>query len=167
MTEVIKTERLVLRRFRREDASRLITLLSDLDVVRWLTVVPYPYEAVDAAEFIDRMADDGDAFAITRDDMLIGCISTGNQLGYWVEKPSWGQGYVTEAARAMITRYFASADRQVLTSGYHQGNDRSQAVLTKLGFEPNGQHRAVVRSTDEDVIIHDVILKRDIWEARQ
>ena len=166
MTEVIKTERLVLRRFRREDASRLVTLLNDLDVVRWLTVVPYPYEVAHAAEFIDRMADDDDAFAITRNDMLIGCISTGNQLGYWVEKPSWGQGYVTEAAQAIIARHF-QADRRVLTSGYHQGNARSQAVLSKLGFEPNGQHRAAVRSTHEDVIIHDVILKRDIWEARQ
>ena len=38
MTEVIKTERLVLRRFRREDSSRLVTdlLLNEMDVVRWL-----------------------------------------------------------------------------------------------------------------------------------
>ncbi|CUH41539.1 GNAT family N-acetyltransferase [Ruegeria atlantica] len=166
MTEVIKTERLVLRRFRREDSSRLFTLLNDLDVVRWLTVVPHPYEAAHSTEFVDAMAAKHDAFAITREENLIGCISTGPQLGYWVAKASWGRGYVTEASRAMISRFFRS-DRQELTSGYHVGNERSKAVLSKLGFKPNGQHRATARSTNEDVIIQDVLLRRVDWEAMQ
>ncbi|WP_160116478.1 GNAT family N-acetyltransferase [Ruegeria sp. AU67] len=166
MIEVIKTERLVLRRFRREDSSRLVTLLNDLDVVRWLTVVPHPYEAAHSTEFVDAMAAEDDAFAITQEENLIGCISTGSQLGYWVAKAFWGQGYVTEASRAMISRFFRS-DQQELTSGYHVGNERSKAVLSKLGFKPNGQHRATAQSTNEDVIIQDVLLRRVDWEAMQ
>ncbi|WP_170330420.1 GNAT family N-acetyltransferase [Ruegeria arenilitoris] len=166
MTEEIKTERLVLRRFRREDSSRLVTLLNDLEVARWLTVVPHPYEDTHSAEFIDTMANEHDAFAITKDDTLVGCISTGSQLGYWVEKGSWGQGFVTEACRAMIARFFRS-DRSELTSGYHLGNERSKSVLTKLGFKPDGQHAATVRSTNEDVTIQDVLLTRRDWEAQQ
>ncbi len=164
MTEVIQTERLVLRRFRREDSSRLVTLLNDLDVARWLTRVPHPYEAEHSVEFLDAMADEQDAFAITKDSSLIGCVSTGNQLGYWVEKTSWGQGYVTEAAHAMITRIFQS-DRQELTSGYHLGNERSKAVLSKFGFKPDGQHIATSRSTNEIVTIQDMVLTRSSWEA--
>ncbi|WP_158541326.1 GNAT family N-acetyltransferase [Ruegeria sp. A3M17] len=166
MTEVIKTERLVLRRFRREDSSRLVTLLNDLDVVRWLTVVPHPYEAAHATDFVDAMAAKHDAFAITREENVIGCISTGSQLGYWVAKASWGRGYVTEASRAMISRFFRS-DRQELTSGYHMGNERSKAVLSKLGFKPGGRHRATARSTNEDVTIQDVLLRRADWKAMQ
>lgn len=166
MTEVITTERLVLRRFRRSDSARLIALLNDLDVVRWLTVVPHPYDAEDAADFIGSLADKQNAFAVTRDDALIGCVSIGNQLGYWIGKPYWGQGYVTEAARAVTDRYFGAGHAQ-LTSGYHLGNERSQAVLTKLGFQPDGQHHGTVRATYEDVIIQDVILKRSVWEAEQ
>ncbi|WP_170557348.1 GNAT family N-acetyltransferase [Ruegeria atlantica] len=166
MTEVIITRRLTLRRFRREDASRLVTLLNDIDVVRWLTVVPHPYETEHSAEFVGSMATEHDAFAITREDALIGCISTGSQLGYWIAKSSWGHGYVTEAARAMISRFFRS-DRQELTSGYHLGNERSKAVLSKLGFKPDGQHRATVRSTNEDVTVQDVLLRRADWEAME
>ncbi|MBO9445090.1 GNAT family N-acetyltransferase [Ruegeria sp. R14_0] len=166
MTEVIKTERLVLRRFRREDSSRLVTLLNELDVVRWLTVVPYPYDTAHSAEFIDSMSYDQDAFAITNEGVLIGCVSTGSQLGYWIGKGSWGQGFVTEACRAMLDRFFRS-DRDELSSGYHLGNDRSKAVLSNLGFKPSGQHAATVRSTNEDVTIQDMLLTRRDWEATQ
>ena len=166
MTDEIKTKRLVLRRFRREDSVPLIALLNDFEVARWLTVVPHPYGSDHAVDFIATMAEEQDAFAITRDGDLIGCISTGSQLGYWVARPFWGQGYVTEAARAMIARYFGMGRKQ-LSSGYHLGNERSKAVLAKLGFQPAGQHRARVRSTNEDVIIEDVLLKRAGWEAVQ
>ena len=166
MTEVIHTERLVLRRFRREDSARLVALLNDLDVVRWLTVVPYPYETEHAIDFIDNMAGPSDAFAITKDGDLIGCISLGDQLGYWIEQGSWGQGYVTEAARAMTARHFRTAHKCV-ASGYHLGNDRSRAVLSKIGFRPTGQRPAKVASTNEDVIIQEMTLSRTDWEEVQ
>lgn len=165
MTEVIFTERLTLRRFRREDSQRLVALLNDLDVARWLTLVPHPYEAGHSAEFIGCLAPKQDAFAITKKADLIGCVSTGSQLGYWIEKGSWGQGYVTEACHAMVARFFRS-DRHQLTSGYHLGNERSGAVLTKLGFRSSGRHAATVRSTNENVIIQDMLLTREGWEAQ-
>ncbi|WP_171129457.1 MULTISPECIES: GNAT family N-acetyltransferase [unclassified Ruegeria] len=166
MTEVIKTQRLVLRRFRREDASRLVDLLNDLDLVRWLTVVPYPYDTDHAIDFINNIAGPSDAFAITLDNNLIGCISLGNQMGYWIEKGSWGHGYVTEAAQAMTARHFRT-DCEDIDSGYHLGNERSKAVLSKIGFRPTGRRPAKVVSADEDVIIQEMALSRADWEAAQ
>ena len=166
MTEVIHTKRLVLRRFRRKDSARLVALLNDMDVVRWLTVVPYPYKTEHAVEFIDEIAGRSDAFAITKDGDLIGCISLGDQLGYWIEKNSWGQGYVSEAARAMTARYFRTGHED-LDSGYHLGNERSKAVLSKMGFRPTGRRSAKVASTNEDVIIQEMSLSRADWEVAQ
>ncbi|MEX0279437.1 MAG: hypothetical protein AB3N19_18110 [Ruegeria sp.] len=66
----------------------------------------------------------------------------------------------------MINRFFGS-DAQVLTSGYHLGNARSKAVLTKLGFVPSGKREAKSHATDETVTIQEMVLNRTGWEALQ
>ncbi len=166
MTDVIRTERLVLRRFRRDDAARLVALLNDLDVSRWLTAVPYPYENEDAVEFVESLADAQNAYAITCNSNLIGCIALGNELGYWIEKGSWGQGYVTEAARVLVSKHFAENNDEV-KSGFNLGNERSKAVLSKLGFKAGDQYPAQVKATSEEVMIQGVSLSRSDWEAVQ
>lgn len=167
MTEVIQTRRLVLRRFRRGDADALVALLNNLDVARWLTRVPHPYRPEHACDFIDNVAEkSADAFAVSRDDQVIGGVSTGEQLGYWIGQPFWRNGYVTEAAQAMITRFFNRRDG-ILHSGYHVGNKGSCAVLTKLGFLPTDQRQAMVLSLGCETTIQNMSLSRTRWEAMQ
>lgn len=167
MTEVIKTERLVLRRFRREDSARLVALLNDLDVVRWVTNIPFPFSIVDAENFVGNLASQVyDAFAIERDGQIIGTISAGDELGYWLGQQYWGQGYATEGARAIVTRYFKS-NKADLKASYHLGNDRSYSVLSKLGFVRTTQSETVVCSTGEAVALQWMALSRDKWKAAQ
>ncbi|MCL6282118.1 GNAT family N-acetyltransferase [Ruegeria sp. 2012CJ41-6] len=167
MTDVITTQRLVLRRFRRGDAAELVDLLNNLEVVRWLTRVPYPYRLDHALDFIENVATrDLNACAILKDQKLVGTISVGEELGYWIGQPYWNRGYVTEAARAMVARYFESQDAD-LPSGYHLGNERSCAVLTNLGFRPTGRRCALSEPLQRDVIIQNMVLTRACWEAAQ
>ncbi len=166
MTDLIVTERLVLRRFQPADADAVVTLINDLDVARWLTKVPHPYSRTDAEQFIARHALTADrCFAVTRDEDLIGCMSIVGQLGYWFGQPYWGQGYATESARAVVADYFASTDED-LTSGYLDGSAGSRNVLTKLGFVPAGKEQATPVSLGTVVTLHKMVLTAESWRAR-
>ncbi|WP_372573957.1 GNAT family N-acetyltransferase [Ruegeria jejuensis] len=167
MCETITTQRLVLRRFQSRDSGDVAALLNNLEVARWVNNVPHPFTIDHAEDFIrDRAEQEYDAFAITEDERLIGLISAGDELGYWLGQPFWGQGYATEAARAVTARHFAR-EQGDLQSSYHLGNAASCAILSKLGFEPTTQSEKEVRATGETVTLQNVALTRSRWEALQ
>lgn len=158
---VIRTERLILRPLRLEDAEPVFALFADWEVIRWLTAPPWPYALSDAEDFIRRQPAPaviaGSAFAITRDGTLIGGIDAplqpasadqrraGPSLGYWIGRPYWGHGYMTEAAHGFITRLFATRDDDAIYSGALVGNDASLRVQRKLGFVRDGNSTIYVR----------------------
>lgn len=166
MTETIHTARLTLRPLRPEDAATLTALVGDLDVAQWLTLVPHPYKLADAEAFITAHQDTARFWAITLQDHLVGVISIGSELGYWLGKPHWGQGLMTEAATAVVAHHFERS-REALPSGYHLGNAASCNVLTKLGFRPSERRVAHSRATGQMVTIQGMELSRAEWEARE
>ena len=151
----IGTPRLSLRRLRLEDGPRLANLVGNWNVVRWLSAVPFPYTLADAECFIiDSRAIPPDSrcvrAAVTRDGQFLGLAGLdpkprGVELGYWLGEPFWGNGYMTEAASALVAAAFARPDIPVLTSGYLEGNAASAGVLAKLGFALRAVSRADVR----------------------
>ncbi|MFA3915625.1 GNAT family N-acetyltransferase [Ruegeria hyattellae] len=167
MTDVITTQRLVLRRFRRGDAGELVDLLNNLEVARWINNAPHPFTPHNAEDFICNLAvQEYNAWAITKDQRLIGMVSAGDELGYWLGQSFWGQGYATEAARAMTARHF-DPDKSELRSSYHLGNKASCKVLSKLGFEPTTRREKKVRATGITVTLQNMVLTRSRWEALQ
>ena len=76
-TTTMRTTRLVLRPLRASDAEPLFALFADWEVIRWLSMPPWPYALEDAREFI-RARSNRDltktTFAITLADALIGAI---------------------------------------------------------------------------------------------
>jgi RimJ/RimL family protein N-acetyltransferase len=56
------------------------------------------------------------------------------ELGYWIGKPYWGQGYATQAARAVLAEGFRTLDIPYIDAGYYADNPASGKVLAKLGF---------------------------------
>jgi RimJ/RimL family protein N-acetyltransferase len=151
---VIRTERLTLRPLRMEDAGRVFALFADWEVIRWLDAPPWPYALKDAEDFIGRQSTPaviaGSAFAITRDGALVGGIDAplrppnagqrraGPSLGYWIGRPYWGHGYMTEAAHGFIARLFATRSDAAIYSGALVGNAASLRVQDKLGFVRDG-----------------------------
>jgi RimJ/RimL family protein N-acetyltransferase len=145
----ITTERLKLRPLEPDDAQAIANLVGNWNVARWLSQVPFPYALADADAFIVHArtgapADVGTVAAITRDDQLLGLVSIeprhrGMELGYWLGEPFWGNGYMSEAAAALVSAFFSLTRADQLQSGYFDGNHASARILTKLGFEACGQ----------------------------
>lgn len=136
------TPRLRLRPQREADIPALIEGLNDWEVVRWLTVVPYPYAIADLNAWLAwrKPPVPGNAhFAIELPaEGLVGVISLDDHLGYWLSRVKQGKGYMTEACVGLLDWHFAARPDDVVTSSYHFGNAASAAVQRKLGFTETG-----------------------------
>src|SRR5438132_909875 len=111
----LETERLRLRPLQRADARAVARLANDRRIVENTASMPHPYTLADAEDFLRRVeTSPGEvAFAITlADGTLIGVCGLkrdrgdATEIGYWLAVPYWGQGYATEAARALIDHAF-------------------------------------------------------------
>lgn len=168
--ERLETDRLLLRPLEVADAPRLVEALADWQVVKWLAVVPWPYTAEDAARFIGANAPGGvlrergeRTWALSpRDDpaRLLGVIGLGEEMGYWLAAEAWGRGLATEAARAVLAVHFAEPGAADVASGWFDGNERSERVLLKLGFEEVGLGTRGCLARGEDVAHHEMRLTR-------
>lgn len=167
-----ETERLVLRALERSELPRLVKLLDVWDVVRWLTVVPFPYTMRDAEVFYAEMeptyrngAPEFFTLALKSDNFLIGGVGLHaprtpspvegeSEIGYWLGQNFWGQGLMSEAARAVVEIGFARATTRAIGATTSPGNKASQAVLRKAGLRDLGimpRPYAALRGSDEVV----------------
>jgi RimJ/RimL family protein N-acetyltransferase len=144
----IRSERLFLRPAWPEDAAELHHALSDERIVRNLAQVPWPYTIEDAHAFIGRPAERRfPSLLITKPNQcgsrLIGGIGLHDedgcaQLGYWLVPEAWGQGYATEAARAMLG-VVRTLDHARIGARHFVDNPASGRVLEKVGFRRSGR----------------------------
>ena len=149
----VRTERLLLRPGWIEDAPALHRAIADERVVRNLALAPWPYALADAEAFLarERPAQTPSLLIFRRGGaapQLIGGIGLGPmpeggiELGYWLARPHWGQGYATEAGRAAIAMARHSLRLRRLHSGHFVDNPASGRVLAKLGFRDSGDTAA-------------------------
>jgi len=140
MSATLTTDRLTLRPYRASDAWDLATYLSDAQVSWTLGRVPHPYTLHDAQAFLARKPD---GFVITRQGALIGACGVHArvkdhlncfEIGYWIGKPHWGQGYASEAATALCGWWFETTGAADLYAGHFVDNPASGRVLEKIGF---------------------------------
>ncbi len=141
-----RSERLLLRPPWPEDWSRVLGGIADEGVVRNLASAPWPYSAEDARSFIALPSDPKyPRFLVTRarDARLVGCVGLdpsgeAAELGYWIAREHWGQGYATEAGRAVIAIAAVLGHRRIVASHFLD-NPASGRVLEKLGFQSTGR----------------------------
>jgi len=149
VSPIVRTERLRLRRPRPTDAARVARLADDLDVARMTATMPHPYGIDDARAFLER-ADRADPvrhaeFALERDGELVGMLGfhpmeAGRcELGYWLGRPYWGQGYATEAVRAALRWAKVEWGRRFVMARHFSDNPASGEVLCKAGFLYTGE----------------------------
>lgn len=136
----IRTERLTLRPLTLADAARVAELAGDWDVARMTSRVPYPYTLIDADAWIGSITDGEFVRGIMRDGTLIGACgyvvedSGAAEIGYWIGRSYWGQGYATEAGRAIVAHCFGAEGFKRLTCRHFTDNPASGRVIRKLGF---------------------------------
>lgn len=56
------------------------------------------------------------------------------EVGWRLARPAWGHGYSTEAARAALTFGFTMAGLEEIVSMTARTNERSRAVMDRLGM---------------------------------
>ena len=87
------------------------------------------------------------------------------ELGYWLGKPYWGQGYMPEAAAELLRRAFEELGMRAVWCGYHEGNDKSRRVQEKLGCAFH--HARPVQVLGREPIGRVTLLTRQQWLARR
>lgn len=145
---VLRTTRLALRPLCVDDAEHFHRLINDWEICRRLPDAPFPYPAQLAVDWIEAAAADREAhraeqFALVEAESgaLVGVaglrLGKGQktaELGYWLGRAHWGQGYALEAARRLLDWAFAALPLSHVTATVAADNEASMAVLRHLGF---------------------------------
>lgn len=144
----LKTKRLHLRPWREDDAESLYKYAKDPDVG---PIAGWPvHENVENSLYVIKNVLCGKecyAICLNKDDIAIGCVElrlNGHtdmtnsdyecELGYWIGKPFWGQGFMPEAAGELMRHGFEDLGMKTIWCGYYDGNLKSKRVQEKLGF---------------------------------
>ena len=145
LKEALITERLVIKSPEIDDKVELTQLINDYDVVQWLSTIPFPYTIGDAENFIERsqekiLKQESYNFMIFQNNKLLGGIALTEfngpscELGYWLGKQYWGNGFATEAVGGILKFGFDDLSLNEIYASYKIGNEASKNVLKKCGF---------------------------------
>jgi len=175
----------VLRDWTPHDIPNLIDGLNDLNVSRWLAVVPYPYTHQAAEQWIAYCTQlstkgpvrDAYEFAIelktTRTVIGGASIIRVNRLhgtaggGIWLNARYQRQGYGSEAFGEKIRFAFVVLGLRRLENGFFPGNDASFAMQQRFGYRLEGTRRQAYRCLADGAVKDECLtgLLREEWTS--
>ena len=170
----LQTPRLRLRPPRAEDARAIASLANDIRIAQNTTRIPFPYALPDAQAWlraVNRQPSDATYVVTLRDGPIIGICGVERpgegkpELGYWFGTHYWGQGFATEAARAVIDQVFSERGCEEIHAGARISNPASRRVLEKCGFQWAGVGLYRIRSIASSAPIDRFRLDRGIWSS--
>lgn len=150
--KIITTERLLLRMFKKSDAETVTNLCNNYNIYKSTLNLPYPYSMECALSWIENHIDNFNAnksyeFAITDKEtgQLYGAIALSNnqrynngEIAYWIGEEFWGNGYATEASKAILEFAFKEKQYHRVFARYFASNPASGKVMEKLGMIKEG-----------------------------
>ena len=176
---MLKTERLILRRWEDSDAESLFEYAADPDVgpiAGWP-----PHQSIEESRDVIKNVFHGkEAYAVClkTDGRAIGAIElklNGHtdlterddecELGYWLGKPFWGQGIMPEAVKEILRHAFEEIGMTKVWAGYYEGNTKSKRVQEKAGFRYQWKSEGVdVPLMHEKRTGHVSSMTKDQWQ---
>jgi len=182
-TQTIETHRLVLRRFRMEDAEDMFrSWASDPEVTRFLTWPTHSSADTTRAvlgDWIPRYEDGGYfnwGIVLKETGRMIGSIAVVRldeaieeaEMGYCMSRAYWGQGIMPEALRAVVDYLFDTVGVNRILAAHDVKNPNSGRVMEKAGLREEGVRRAGGKNNQGicDVSFHG-ILRGDREPARR
>jgi [ribosomal protein S5]-alanine N-acetyltransferase len=176
----LETERLRLRPFTFDDVAAVFALVSDPEVARFVRFEAHrtPAETRAFLELVEQCYRRGEPFAwaIVRreDDRLIGSCGFVSQagekksaeIGYWLGKRYWGEGYAAEAARALVRFGFERMNLERLEAKCFVENRAGQRVIEKLGMKLEGTDRSEMIK-GEYPEVHMYAVARQDWDRAE
>lgn len=169
--------RLTLRPPQANDARAIARYLNDFGVSGNLARVPFPYTLADARAWLDtrtlETAPDDANFSIDLPGTgYIGHIGFhpgphGPIIGYWLGRPFWGTGYMSEAASLCLDWFFQTTTAPAVYSGVFHFNYPSLAIQRRLGFTETGRSWLLCLARGVEVEHIDTKLTLGVWKARR
>lgn len=181
-TVLLETQRLILRKFKQDDAQEMFdNWASDEEVAKYLTWQPHADTEV-TKQILRRWTENYKnnscynwAIKLKSTGELIGSISVvqtdeavmSAELGYCMGKKWWGKEYMPEAGKAVIKYLFEEVGFNRIAARHDSENAKSGRVMQKLGMTREGILRSA--GVNNRGIIDDVwysILKKEYDAAK-
>ena len=148
----ITTDRLIMRHFELSDAQRVSELCNNYNIYKSTLTLPFPYPIESALAWIPTheenfTKDKSYEFAIIdkTTGVLYGAIALSNnqkhkngEIAYWVGEEYWGNGYATEALKAIIDFAFTEKGYHKVWGRFFTSNPSSGRVMEKAGMIKEG-----------------------------
>lgn len=155
--EQLETENLILRKFQKEDAKDFFQRVGGSEqVTKYMLWQPHK-SVVESQESIEKIISRYDcekgytwAIALREDDSVIGRIdllrfdeeNSSCSFAYMLGKDFWGQGFGTEALRAVFAFAFEKMDMQKIIADHMSENVASGKVMQKARMHYVGKQLA-------------------------
>ncbi|NTV79660.1 MAG: GNAT family N-acetyltransferase, partial [Clostridiales bacterium] len=137
---IAKTDRLVLRRYKKSDLNDLYEYLSSSAVVQYEPYKPMTMSEVESNLEWRLSTDEMIAVELKSNHKMIGNVYLGKreyeslELGYVFNMDYWGKGYARESCEKLIALAFAEGVHRIFAKCDPQ-NSCSWKLLDALGFE--------------------------------
>jgi ribosomal-protein-alanine N-acetyltransferase len=153
---LLEGERVILRPLVASDAPAIYRHLQDKAIVRWTSNIPWPYKKAHSVSFIKnskemRKTMKGFNFGVVPkgETEVVGIVGLMKydaankkaELGYWLAKPYWGRGIMTESAGLAVDFAFSKLKCHRVYVRAFKANIASNKIIQKLGFKFEGIDR--------------------------
>ena len=143
---IAETDRLVLRRYQKEDIQDLFEYLSDEEVVKYEPHKPLTFEEAKENLAWRISTDEMIAVELKHSHKMIGNVYLGKrdfealEMGYVFNRNYWGHGYAAESCRALIQRAFSHGIHRIYAE-CDPDNLNSWKLLEALAFQREAYFR--------------------------
>ena len=153
MKPKFETQRLILRMPKPSDWKDIYNGIKDVEIIKRVENVPYPYKKKDAEDWLKKMPSkirSGEEYPfcieLKSEKKVIGLIGLMNinkkhetaTTGSWMNKKYWRKGYMTEAKIAVNEFAFNTLKLRKLNSVVFRDNKASNATQKRLGYKLEG-----------------------------
>jgi RimJ/RimL family protein N-acetyltransferase len=179
----LETKRLILREWKKGDEKQLIEGINNLNVTKWLFLVPYPYTKKDSNWWINHCSEnrrkkgrDNFSLAVELKDQnkVIGGASLDDvnkfkgsaTIGYWIAEPYWKKGYGSEALNELLKFAFNKLKLRRVEATIFVGNPSSGKLFEKFGAKLEGKKRKSIKCKADGKIKDEYVygLLKEEWK---
>lgn len=151
----LSTKRLIIRPVDKGDLGDIVENVNNINVSRYLAVVPFPYAKKDALSWINHSLKkrkekirSNFSFVIYYKPAkcVVGAIGLHKvdydakkaELGYWLGEKYWGNHVMSEAVEAMLKFGFGKLKLNRIDAKVYTDNEASARLLEKFRFKKEG-----------------------------
>ncbi len=171
---MLVTGRLRMRKPMPADVSALAGLSGHRKIAENLARLPHLLTERDArgvVEVAERAGDQRTFVVEAGEGVIVGVVALSGvdgrapELGFWMGVRHWGNGYATEAARALVDHAFADLGCRVLHARARVSNPLARRVLEKCGFQWSSVELLRVPSIGASAPFDSFRLEHAIWAS--